>query len=433
MSLGGGSFTVENKVLPGAYINFVSSVRGSFMPGERGTGAMGFAMDWGDDGIVEVDRENIRSDCFKLFGYEYDHEKMVYIREFFRHGKKLYVGRINNGGLKASCKYADAKYTGSRGNYIFVEIATNVDNESRYDFITYLGSEIRDIQTVSDMKYLKDNDFVVWKRNVTEITVGSYRMSGGTTAEVSGRDITNFCTALEALSFNTLTVISDDEELQEVMIEFTKRMRDEVGSKFQYVVYDNTANYEGVISVYNVTSTIGMDCGICAWVCGAAAGCGINEGLTNMKYDGELGMVINESQAQLERLISLGYFVFHGEGDDIRVLKDINTLTDFTDTKGQVFANNQTVRVCDQIATDTAALFKTSYLGRVPNDKAGRNSLWCDLVKYHEKLMNIRAIELFDEEDIEVSAGEDKTSVVINESIVPVNSMDKLYMKVYVE
>ncbi|MFR7450132.1 MAG: hypothetical protein ACLUT5_12655 [Butyricicoccus sp.] len=39
MALGGGMYTVQNKVLPGAYINFVSAARASAALGDRGAAA----------------------------------------------------------------------------------------------------------------------------------------------------------------------------------------------------------------------------------------------------------------------------------------------------------------------------------------------------------------------------------------------------------
>ena len=76
---------------------------------------------------------------------------------------------------------------------------------------------------------------------------------------------------------------------------------------------------------------------------------------------------------------------------------DINSLKTTTSEKGEDFKDNQTVRICDQIAGDVAEIFNNYYLGKVPNDNAGRNSLWCDIVKHHQKLKDIRAIDDFDE------------------------------------
>lgn len=430
MSLGGGNFTVENKVMPGAYINFVTSSRGSISISDRGVGAMILPLGWGGL-ITELDSDSVRQDCMALTGYDYTDDMMVYVRDFFKHGSKLYLCRANVTGSMASCDYARAVYTGARGNDITIGIAESIDYTGKYEFTTYMDGVVVDTQLVADMSELKNNKYVYWTKN-TDIAKGMYALSGGKSGDVTGTNITNIMNTLESYRFNALTMLFDDEDLQEVLIEFTKRMRDEKGIKFQYITYNIEADYEGVVNVANSTYNT-TDSGICAWVCGACAGCNINESLTNIKYDGEQEAVVPSSQAYIERLLGKGYFLLHKVGDDIRVLKDINSLISITTEKGEVFQNNQTVRVCDQIATDTAALFADYYLGKVPNDNAGRNALWSELVKYHEKLNDIRAIEDFDEDDIEVSKGEDKTSVIVSESIIPINSMDKLYMKVYIE
>ena len=73
-----------------------------------------------------------------------------------------------------------------------------------------------------------------------------------------------------------------------------------------------------------------------------------------------------------------------------------------------------------------------SYLGVVPNDASGRISLWSDIVKYHQQLQEIRAIEDFTDKDVTVSQGNTKKSVVVGNAVTVVNAMDKLYMTVTV-
>ncbi len=114
------------------------------------------------------------------------------------------------------------------------------------------------------------------------------------------------------------------------------------------------------------------------------------------------------------------------------MLEDRNTLTTINEQLGEVFRDNQTVRVTDQIANDIAVLFNTKYLGTVPNDSAGRVSLWTDIVKHHEQLKNIRAIENFSDSDVTVTQGETKKSVAVNDAVTVVNAMSKLYMTVNV-
>lgn len=114
------------------------------------------------------------------------------------------------------------------------------------------------------------------------------------------------------------------------------------------------------------------------------------------------------------------------------MLEDINSLVTVSDNKGEIFKDNQTIRVIDQIANDIAVLFNTKYLGVVPNDAAGRISLWSDIVKHHEQLQDIRAIEEFSDEDVTVMQGNSKKSVVVNDAVTVVNAMAKLYMTVTV-
>ena len=52
MALGGGIWAVQNKVLPGTYINFSSVAKASATLSERGYAAMPLVLDWGPDNTV---------------------------------------------------------------------------------------------------------------------------------------------------------------------------------------------------------------------------------------------------------------------------------------------------------------------------------------------------------------------------------------------
>lgn len=124
--------------------------------------------------------------------------------------------------------------------------------------------------------------------------------------------------------------------------------------------------------------------------------------------------------------------MLHRVNADIRVLEDINSMVTTTDTCGDIFKDNQTIRIIDQIGNDIAVLFNTKYLGVVPNDASGRISLWSDIVKYHQQLQEIRAIEDFSDKDVTVSQGSTKKAVVVGNAVTVVNAMSKLYMTVTV-
>ena len=114
MALGGGTFTAQNKVLPGAYINFVSLAAASATLSDRGIAAIGLELDWGASGIQEITNADFQKNSLKLFGYAYDSDKLKGLRELFANIKTLYAYRLNDGGVKASCTYATAKYAGTR-------------------------------------------------------------------------------------------------------------------------------------------------------------------------------------------------------------------------------------------------------------------------------------------------------------------------------
>jgi len=433
MALGGGTFVTQNKTIPGAYINFVTTATGATVFGERGVVALGDSFNWGSNNIFEVTAEDFYKNSMALFGYDALDGKMIGIRDVFKNAKKIYVGRINgNNAKKASCTFGEAKYTGTRGNDIKIAVYSDPDDSSYKNVYTYVGTTIVDTQRVKSMVELRNNNFVVWKSDATLTNTASMPMTGGTNGATTGQAVQSFLDDISGYSFNAITVISDNESINQLVAEYTKRMRNTIGKKFQSIVHNYFADYEGVINIdpYAVSEE---DYLVAYWVAGAVAGCEINESLTNKVYDGEIEIDSLYTQSQLENKIKSGEFVFHRVGDKIRVLKDINSFVSVTTEKGKMFQNNQTVRICDQIASDVAVLFEEYYMGKVPNDTSGRNSLWSDLVKYHEKLVNIRALDEFDEEAISVEMGESKNSVVIYEKICPVNSMEQLYMKVTLE
>ncbi len=433
MALGGGTFVTQNKELPGAYINFVSAASANVALSERGIATMPLELDWGTDGMVfEVTSGDFQKNSLKIFGYPYTHEKLKGLRDLFLNARTLYAFRINGGGEKASCAVASARCSGIRGNALSIVVRVNADNSEKFDVITLLDGETVDEQTVGSAAELVDNDFVIFKKDAVLAASAGMPLTGGTNGEVKGDSYQKYLDKIENFSFNTMGVTVTDETAKGLFCAFCKRMRDEVGVKFQLVLHDySKADYCGVISVKN--KTIGDGTGdLVYWVTGAEAGCEVNKSIQNRRYNGEFKIAAEYTQTELKKALRAGEFVLHYVGTDIRVLEDINTMVTVTDTQGEVFRDNQTVRVIDQIANDIAVLFNTKYLGTVPNDKAGRVSLWSDIVSHHRQLEQIRAIENFSDADVTVEAGNSKKSVVVTDYITVVNAMSKLYMTVTV-
>lgn len=431
MALGGGTFTVPNKILPGAYINFVSVARALGSLGERGIVAMPLEMDWGaENEVITIDAGEFQKEALNILGYSYSDEKMRPLREVFKGANRVKLYRINTGGEKATATVGGltvtAKYTGVRGNNIKIVVQANIDNETKFDVITYLGNTQVDIQTVGNIGELKPNNFVEFSgTGALEVTAG-VPLTGGENGAATGESYSNFLDKIEAEDFTTLLYAGEDEVTKSLFDSFTKRMRDDEGVKITTVLFDYAkADYEGVISVKNNPELV-------YWVAGQTAGAAVNESLTNKVYDGEYEINTKFKKREFEQAIQNGEFAFYQDGNDVRVLKDINTFTNFTPEKNQDFSSNRVIRVLDQIANDTARIFSDYYLGKVTNDDIGRELFKNELVNYHEQLLNIRAIENFNQEDIIVLPGLQKQDVIVNEVVQPTDSMEKLYMSIEV-
>ena len=434
--LGGGTFTVQNKILNGAYINFVSVSKASANLADRGVATMPLELDWGiDNAIFEVTPADFQKNSMKIFGYPFTHEKMKGLRDLFMNIKTLYAYKLTSGGVKAENTYCTAKYAGIRGNDLKVTITVNVDEPAKYDVRLYMGTSLVDEQiAVVSAANLKENDFVDWKTGAELSATAGVALTGGTNGNVDGTSHQKYLDKIEAYCYNTMGVVVTDDTTKNLYSAFVKRMRDDVGAKFQCVLHNKEADYEGVINVCSdaVGSTSKAD--LVYWVTGAEAGCPVNKTLLNQKYDGEFVVDVDHKQSELEDAMTSGKFMFHNVNGEVRVLADINSFVSGTEDKSvEIFGENQCVRVMDQIANDIAVIFNTKYLGKVPNDAAGRISLWNDIVKHHTLLQDIRAIQDFEPDDVTVNQGDAKNSVVVGDAVNIIVGMAKLYMTVTVQ
>lgn len=434
MALGGGSFTTQNKKLPGAYINFVSAASASATLSERGIATMPLELDWGVEGkIFEVSNGDFQKNSQKIFGYAYTHDKMKGLRDLFIGTKTLYAYRLNGNGKKAANTFATALYSGTRGNDLKIVIQTNADDTGKFDVITYLDSAKVDTQTVEKATELVANDYVEFKTNAVLEVTASTPLTGGENGTVDGNAHQTYLDKIEAYTYNTMGVVTTDGVTIKLYNAFNKRLRDEMGIKFQLVTYRNEADYMGIISVKNKVTDDGCsEASLVYWVTGIEAGCEVNKSCQNKKYDGEYTVEVDYTQTELTQFKESGQFVLHNVSSDIRVLEDINTMVTTSDTQGDIFKDNQTIRVIDQLGNDDAVLFNTKYLGVVPNNASGRTSLWSDIVKIRQDLQDMGAIENFTDTDVTVVQGDTKKSVVVTSAIDVVNAMGTLYMTVTV-
>lgn len=451
MALGGGTWQFQNKVLPGTYINFVSRVRAEAAIADRGYATMPITGSWGPvNSVFAVTSEQFQTDSLKLFGYDYTADELKGLRDLFLNAQTVFFYRMDNGGVKATCETATAKYPGTRGNDLSVTVSADVDDPSTFVVSTYMMVDgvksVIDTQKGKTWADIEDNDFLTFaKHDSTKLAAAAnVPLEGGTDGEdITALQYQNYIDAISPYYFNTMGYPGTDGEIISLLVNFTKRLRDEVGAKFQLVIQGRqNVDYEGVISIQNKVTDEGENpASLVYWVTGAEASCAVNASCTNKTYDGDFTVDTNYKQSDLEKAITDGMMIFHRvtdpvDGDivgDVNILRDINTFTSFSKSKNEDFSSNQVMRVLDQHAIDIARLFNKTYLGKEPNDEAGRTALWGDIVAYEKEMQRIRAITNFNPDDVPIpTMGQSKEVVLSEYAIQPVMCMEKLYMNLVI-
>lgn len=430
--LGGGTFTVHNKTLPGVYIKKVSRARASNTFGDRGYCSIALPFDWAKEGeIFIIQNEDLQEESYKNFGMDYTDERLKPIRELMLGAKTLYLYNLNENGVKAKATVGvlnlESKNPGIGGNDLKVKIQNNVDNDN-YTLTIYFGEKKVFEQGISSLDEV-ENDFVNFtgELNQESITSGT-TLTGGSNGTVSAGSHSDYLDKIGEYYVNIIGYYGEDEVLKKLYHEFGKRMVEEVGAEVQIVIAErgrNKFDYEYTIEVDNIPESV-------FWVAGREAGCLVNASLTNKKYNGEYKLDYYTKARDGERAIKEGKFTFYGTNGEIRVIEDINSFISFTLHKNQDFSKNQVIRVISQRATDISRIFVERYLGEVLNNKSGRVSFWKELVNHAETLEQLGAIEDYDPKETTVERGKEKDEVIVHDPLSIVMAMQKLYMTIEV-
>ncbi|WP_410769581.1 phage tail sheath family protein [Fontibacillus sp. BL9] len=437
--MAGGTFLTQNKVRPGVYININTEPKALGTVGDRGVAAMALSLPWGPSKqIVTVEAG---ADTMDVLGFDISDTPLLLVREALKRAKTLLLFRLND-GVKATATQDDltitAKYSGERGNDIAIVVQSNIDDTTKFDVKTLVNGREVDVQTAGNIAGLKSNAWVDFSGSGALTLIAGVNLSNGTNGTATNADHTAFLSALELQDFNTVGLISDDVSLKVVYSAFVKRLRESEGKKVQAVLPNYpAADYEGVISVKNGVilsdGTTLTPAQAVAWVSGATAAATVSQALTYTAYDDAVDVAPRYTNTQIEAALRAGEFLFTASNGRAIVEQDINSLTGFTPDKGKQFSKNRVLRVLDGIANDVKRIFETFYLGKVDNNADGRNLLKGEVISYLNTLQGINAIQNFDSQnDVLFVAGNESDAVYAEIGVQPVDSIEKIYMKVRV-
>ena len=458
--MAGGIWKSQNKVRPGAYINFKAVAASSSRLGDRGIMTMPVAMSWGPQKqVVELlSTDLLDGNSLKKIGYgATDPEAQVFIQALSNCYKAL-VYRLDVGGAKATADIGSllvtAKYYGVVGNDISVGIAENNIDSNLLDVVTYYRNSEQDRQTVAktgSINDLQDNDWVDFSGTGSLTAAATTALKGGTNGTVSAETYTaddGYLKAVAALKWNVMaipqTVDIATEAVKNAIIAQIRTLREDEGKRVQAVLYNVDTNYEGIITTEQgyrtVNETISPEVFV-AYVAGLTAGSNVATSNTYRVIDGAVEIVYPEGVApythsEVVTKLQSGKFILTTRQDGAVVVEqDINTLhTPYPSADvNYSFTKNRVIRTLDDINNQVATLFETGYIGKVSNNENGRAVFKADVINYLNLLQGAEAIAAFDPAtDITVEAGTDIDSVVVTLAIRPVDSMEKLYMTINV-
>lgn len=424
MVWGGGKYVSQNKKLPGVYNKVSTSAAGTAIIADRGTVACLLELDWGEaDKIVTITAQDFMYNSAKYFGYGYDDEKVREIRDVFKHANKILLYRLNGAGNKGQCDIASAKYSGPASANINIKVTGEKDE---FFVSTYYDAVLVDEQKVADINGLVDNDFVVWTKSAT-LTAATYTLTAGTNSDATGTNYQAALDALESYAYNTMYYAGDDKTTAELLVNYTIRMRDEIGKYFGVIIpkIDGVKpDHEGVYVIDNGAWCV-------PWFAGAIGGCRVGKSITGLAYDGEASGNVEYTAVQMEAVLDNGYICLHRVGDNVLVSRDLTSFVSVTAEKGESFKFGQVVRSLDTYLETVAAEFTDKCMGKQQNNAAGRSTVFQIAYEVGKTLQNnYDAIAEFTAESVSVEAGEAMNAVLLNSALTFVGAMDTLYINV---
>lgn len=449
--MNGGTYTPgTEKERAGMYFRFTSAAKARLLAGERGTAALPFTLDWGPSKqFIEIAKDE---DVKKKLGLEPDDPSLLLLREARKRSKVVKLYRVNE-GTKATGTIGEgitvtAKYGGTRGNQLLIQVRENVVDSLKKDVITFLSNKAVSRQTVKTADELQDNDWVDFSgEGELELTAG-ITLKDGADDVPTNLDYLDYLSAAELEYFDAIGLPidgEDHEELKATFVSFIKRIRDEQGIKVVGVVPNFPGNHEGIVNVTNGATLPEKQLTAAetvAWVTGTQSGATVNQSLTFVEYEGASGVFPEFDNDEIIERLGKGEFIltYDARDKEVSVEADINSLTTLTTDKNEKFQQNKFIRIIDGINNDVSRELKRT-IKELKNkgldinvDDDGKQIVRTLLTIYMNELQDGGAIKNFDStEDIVINESSAGNGFIIGVVVQDVQSAEKYYFDIVAE
>ena len=448
--MAGGTWTAQNKVRPGIYINFKTGTTPVAAPGTRGTVAIAKALSWGPVGQVMT--INAGDNLTPFVGYAITEPQALFLREMFKGTNttggptKVLLYRLTADGATSAeasigtegAVTVTARYPGARGNDISVVITDSVDDPGNFTVSTVVGGQIVDEQQAQTVAQLQPNGWISFSGNGPITATAGVSLTGGADGTVQASAYATALEALEPYYFDILAYDGVETTVLAAMTAFVKRMAEQAGRYTQLVA----AGASGADSRFVINNKCGVVLTdgaqltpqqVIWWLAGAEAGAQYYQPLSYSVYPGSAAVTPKLTDSEISAAILAGDVVLSEEFGQVRIETDVNTLTTYTQDIGEVFHKNRTMRVCNSLANDLYREFSQNFLGHVNNDEAGRSSFKATILDYLRTMYNRGALrDRPTSDDVTVEQGNSLDSIVITIAIRIADSVEKVYMTISV-
>lgn len=428
--MAGGYWETQNKVRPGAYVNFETNDLVATGIDSAGAVAIPITLDWGETGkFIEVTpRTNFKEVLGKSLNV------LLPIREAFKGTGQVIVYNLSGQGEKAKATsgtfVATAIHAGSDGNKINITVTVGLDGVSTVK--TYYDGAPVDSQEVSAAAELTANAYASFSGDLPDADA-TLTLSGGKTGPATNDAYSEFAAGLDTQEFKSVAVGTDDASIKTLLTLKVKEWREQIGKNVALITNNYAdADFEGVISVKNGVVLEGNQ-ELSAkeavyFYAGAYASAG-TDSLTYAEYPGAIDCE-RLTHEEIIQALKDGHIVYSFNNERVVIEQDINTYRSFTVKKNQDFRKNKLVRSMDIVSNNVQYVFSTFFIGRVTNNENGRDLFKQQLMKIVlDPLVQSEALE-YDPEDIVISQGNEKDAVLVTAGIRFNDAMEKLYMTV---
>ncbi len=314
--MAGGTFKSQNKIRPGAYINFKAVAKPLSSLGTRGVMTMPVAMSWGDTITELLSADLLDGKSLAKIGYTAFDEEAQIFREALKNTYKAIIYRLDTGGTKATATIlasgtdgtisadsltATAKYAGIIGNKISI-VVIDLDNDAgEFEVVTLFDGVEKDRQVAKKVEDLDENDWVKFSGTGDLIANAGTTLASGTNGTISAGTYADYLNAMKSYKWNTMAIPQGEEEANGIVksniVTYITNMRENLGKKVQAVMFNVAADYEGIISTSQgyktVDETISPEVFV-AYVAGLTAGSDVDTSNTYHAINGAISIVYPE-------------------------------------------------------------------------------------------------------------------------------------------